>query len=167
MSEWSDVGAWADSAGDSLIRLAFVLTNDGEEARDVVQAVLLKMMRVPWESIENPLAYARRSITNEVASRGRRRVKLRSVTPKLIGGVEATIPDTADAVLDRQQLMQAMERLSVRQRTVLVLRYFEDLDDRATAEILGCSTATVRSVSARALTKLRKHMSTTERWPAK
>ena len=50
----------------------------------------------------------------------------------------------------------ALARLTARQRTVLVLRYFEDLPEAEVARILGCSVGTVRSTTHRSLARLRE-----------
>lgn len=128
-----------------------------------MQTVFLRMMSTQPGTIENPQAYARRAVANEAMSRHRRRAVFRAITPKLLGGAESSTQDASQIVADRQQLTQALSRLSARQRTVLVLRYFEDLDDQATSEILGCSPATVRSIAARGLAKLRANMRAEER----
>jgi RNA polymerase sigma factor (sigma-70 family) len=52
-------------------------------------------------------------------------------------------------------LRSALLRLPVRQRTALVLRYFEDLPEATIAELLRCRPATVRSLVARGLEALR------------
>jgi RNA polymerase sigma factor (sigma-70 family) len=64
-------------------------------------------------------------------------------------------PDAADAVLERLALAGLLEQLNRQQRAVLVLRYYEDLSEGATARVLNCSVGTVRSQTARALAKLR------------
>jgi RNA polymerase sigma factor (sigma-70 family) len=62
---------------------------------------------------------------------------------------------TAAAEL-RIVVRQALARLTARQRTVLVLRYFEDLPEGDVARLLGCSVGTVRSTNHRALDRLRR-----------
>ncbi len=59
-------------------------------------------------------------------------------------------------MLLQQVLLPAVMNLPVRQRAVLVLRYFQDLSVEQTAAALGCSTGTVKSQSHHALNKLRE-----------
>jgi len=150
-----DIEAFAETKGTPLVRLAFVLTGDGDEARDVVQAVFLRLLRADLVRVADLTAYARRAVFNEVASRRRRRIRFLPLPaqfePPASSGQEAQIAD-------RQWLLAALKTLSVRQRTVLALRYLEDLADPEIGEIVGCSPATVRSISARGLTKLRAEM---------
>jgi RNA polymerase sigma factor (sigma-70 family) len=65
------------------------------------------------------------------------------------------LADVADATVRRLVLRQALARLTPRQRAVIVLRYFEDLSEVDTAEILGCSPGTVKSQTHHALGRLR------------
>ncbi|MBO0877931.1 MAG: sigma-70 family RNA polymerase sigma factor, partial [Pseudonocardia sp.] len=64
-------------------------------------------------------------------------------------------PPDADVLL-QQVLLPAVMDLPVRQRAVLVLRYFQDLSVEQTADVLGCSTGTVKSQTHHALSKLRE-----------
>ncbi|WP_020546595.1 sigma-70 family RNA polymerase sigma factor [Nonomuraea coxensis] len=52
-------------------------------------------------------------------------------------------------------LMDALRALPPRQRAVVVLRYWEDLSETQTAEVLGCSVGTVKSQASKAMAKLR------------
>jgi RNA polymerase sigma factor (sigma-70 family) len=70
------------------------------------------------------------------------------------------VPDTptdglADQVGERAALLAALRLLPPRQRAVIVLRYWEDLNDAEIAAALGCTPGTVRSQLSRALAKLR------------
>ena len=56
----------------------------------------------------------------------------------------------------RAELLDALARLTPRQRAVLVLRYFNDLTEAQTAEVLGCSPGTVKSNASRGLARLRE-----------
>ena len=56
---------------------------------------------------------------------------------------------------ERERVWQALAELTPRQRTVLVLRYYEDLPDAEIATLIGAREATVRSLAARGLAALR------------
>ena len=56
------------------------------------------------------------------------------------------------------ELLDAVARLSYKQRVVLVLRYWADLPESEIAEIVGARPATVRSINARALARLSKEL---------
>jgi RNA polymerase sigma-70 factor (sigma-E family) len=153
-------GSASDSFGDfvaealpALLRFGHVLTGSRPEAEDLVQEALARSMR-RWSATapHDPIAYVRKVMVNTHVTRWRRwgsRVQL--------GGVPETA--VADAGLERSQdwdaLRRALAALPARQRTVLVLRYLEDLSDDAIADLLGCQTATVRSQAARGLAALR------------
>lgn len=65
------------------------------------------------------------------------------------------MPDCTVEIADRDYLLRALAALPPGQRAVLVLRYFDDLSEGETAEMLGCSVGTVKSQAARALHRLR------------
>lgn len=143
------------AAQGPLLRFATVLCGDPHRAEDLVSAVLGRCF-VRWERIgrvASPHAYARRMVVNEFVSATRRR----SWTDQPI--TDATPlpshPDHAASVSEREALRAGLAGLPHRQRAAVVLRYFEDLPDRAIAEILGCRTATVRSLIHRGLATLR------------
>ena len=60
-----------------------------------------------------------------------------------------------DQVGQRHQVAAAVARLPIRQRQVVVLRFFEDLSVAQTARLLRCSEGTVKSYTARAVAQLR------------
>jgi RNA polymerase sigma-70 factor (sigma-E family) len=145
----------------SLLRYAVVLTGDRELAQDVVQEVLARA-QVRWGRInaaDSPEAYVRRMVLNEYLSwrRSWAARNVQAVGEKLIelddarGGVH----DHAEGVVEADELWNRLAALGRRQRAVLVLRYYEQLDDDDIADLLGCSPATVRSHASKALKTLR------------
>ncbi len=70
-------------------------------------------------------------------------------------GIAPDRPAPSDDPLLRHVLMDGLRALPPRQRAVVVLRYWEDLTENQTAEILGCSTGTVKSQTAKAMARLR------------
>lgn len=137
----------------SLLRFGHLLTGSPQEAEDLVQEALARCLRRwRWVRADDPSGYVRRTMINAQATRWRRwdsRVRLGDV-PEAAGD---------DAALARREdweaLRAALARLPARQRTVLVLRYFEDLPDSSIAALLGCRPGTVRSQAFRGLAALR------------
>jgi RNA polymerase sigma-70 factor (sigma-E family) len=137
-----------------LSRIAYLLTGDHHAAEDLVQSVLVKVAR-HWRRVaaaDAPDAYLRRMLYNEHASL--RRGAGDSI-PLAVPPEPAVGPDVADAVVRRLVARRALAVLTPRQRAVLVLRYFEDLSEADTAEVLGCSRGTVKSQTHHALGRLR------------
>ncbi|MFI5495778.1 SigE family RNA polymerase sigma factor [Actinoplanes sp. NPDC051859] len=145
----------------TLLRYAVVLTGDREHAQDVVQEVLART-HVHWDRISQtdaPEAYVRRMVLNEFLS-WRRSWTARhvyAVGERLVDLDDARggVVDHAQDVVDADELWQRLATLGRKQRAVLVLRYYEQLDDDTIAELIGCSPATVRSYASRALKILR------------
>jgi len=139
----------------ALLRLAYLLSRDSARAEDLVQDTLLRVLR-RWRSAGAPdhaFAYARRVLINEFLAWRR----LRSAS-ELLGPVEdAKVPDHADQLADRELMWRLLGAVQPRARTVLILRYYEQLSDAEIAAMLGCRQATIRSISARALQALRAH----------
>ena len=97
----------------------------------------------------------RRILANAANDRWRRAVRRpeRPLDPRHAGLVVA---DQADTVADRDLPNRALARLPPRQRTVLVLRYDNDLSEMEIAGVLGCSVGTVKSQASRGLARLRE-----------
>ncbi|MET7419427.1 SigE family RNA polymerase sigma factor [Dactylosporangium sp. NPDC005555] len=139
----------------ALFRFARLLTGDEHRAEDLVQDVLAKAY-ARWGRIsrtDRPDFYVRRMLVNAHHSWWRRRSS-REVTVETVAERPATADEAAE-VADRDALWRLVLRLPARQRTVIVLRYYEDMDDARIAEILDCSTGTVRTHAKRALETLR------------
>ena len=144
--------AFVHARSTALLHTARLLTDSGEAAEDLVQEALARL--VPrWQRVDDPEAYARVTMHRLEISRWRRRRVLRE---EASGDLPDTpVADGTAAVHERVVLLRALGRLTARQRSVLVCRYVEDLDERATALRLGLRVGTVRSTTHRALARLR------------
>ncbi len=153
-----------DSA-EGLLRTASLMTWDVAAAEDLVQECLLRVSR-HWprvRAMEHPKAFARTVLVNLALDDGRRRSRHRA---ELNGTghqhVDDHEDDSAVRVLVRVEastdLNRALAELPPRQRIALVLRYFDDLTEAQTAEVMGCSVGTVKSTTSRALERLRELM---------
>jgi len=145
----------------SLLRYAAVLTGNRELAQDVVQEVLARA-QVKWRRIsgtDSPEAYVRRMVLNEYLSwrRSWAARNVHAVGERLVDLDDARggVRDHADGVVEADELWHRLSLLGRKQRAVLVLRYYEQMEDEAIADLLGCSPATVRSHASRALKTLR------------
>lgn len=146
---------FVEARWQSLLRTAYLLVGDHGYAEDIVQTALANTHR-HWTRIERrdaPEVYVRRAVVNLAHSHWRRRLRFRLE-------FQATVPETAGldptvASDQRDELWTALRSLPPRMRTVLVLRYFEDLSDGQIAQALGCSIGTVKSSASRGLVKLR------------
>ncbi len=139
----------------ALLRTAYLLTGDQQLAEDLVQTALEKTIS-RWGSIrvrEAAEGYVRRTMYREHVSAWRRQ-RLPEV-PVAIIPEHRSGHDTGDDVENRLVLREALLQLGRRQRTVLVLRYFEDLTEQQVADALGVSLGTVKSTTHRALSRLR------------
>lgn len=144
-----------------LLRYAVVLTGDRELAQDVVQDVLARA-QVRWRKIasaDSPDAYVRQMVLNEYLS-WRRRWAVRNVQAVgerflELSDRHSASRDHADAVVDADDVWHRLATLPRKQRAVLVLRYYEQLDDDEIASLLGCARVTVRSNASKALKALR------------
>jgi RNA polymerase sigma-70 factor (sigma-E family) len=144
----------------SLRRSAYLLCGDWDRGDDLVQKVLTQLYMV-WSRaprIENLDAYVGAMLVRRFLDDRRsgwvRRVTLieSSRTPEPVAAPE---PDPAV----RLDVRAALASLPPRQRAVAVLRYLHDLSIEQTADALGCTTGTVKSQTAKALTALRRHLS--------
>ncbi|HEX4812806.1 MAG TPA: SigE family RNA polymerase sigma factor [Nonomuraea sp.] len=137
----------------ALMRLGFLLTGgDQHAAEDLVQSALAKLA-ARWRRVDAPEAYARQVMYRQQISWWRARGRRGEV-------ISADPPESAGRDLNHQSelrmvLRSALARLTARQRTVLVLRYYEDMPEQEIARAMGCSVGTVRSTAHRSLARLR------------
>ena len=125
-----------------LTGLAYSLTGDRTIAEDIVQEALLATHQ-SWTEVEQPLAYARRAVTNLCASRVRRLGRERRALSRWFGqrsSAAFTELEPADA-----EFWRAVTDLPPRQREVIALHYVEDLPIADIAAALEISPGTVKS----------------------
>jgi RNA polymerase sigma factor (sigma-70 family) len=135
-----------------LVRLAHLLTGRRDDAEDIVQAVFASVAP-RWSEVRNPELYLRSAVYRAANDLHRQNFRRQRRTI----GEHATTPEI-DCDHLRSDLAREIERLSTKQRTVVVLRYFEDRSFDEIATIMNRSPSTVRSDLRRALTYLRRHV---------
>lgn len=140
------------------IRLAGLLTGDRARAEDIAADAFARVF-VKWQAgqVQNVWPYLRMTIVNEVRGRWRRGTSDRETDRRVreAASTAAAPRSVEDGAIDRVALAAALERLSPRQRIAVVLRFYEDLTEAATAELMGCSVGTVKTTVSRALGRLR------------
>ncbi len=130
------------------------MTGTHHAAEDLLQSALLKLMD-RWQSVDEPKGYLYRIMANQRVSLWRRIGARELLTDSL---PVVSIPDQAEAVAQRDELLSALDRLPARTRTILVLRYWLDYSEADTAAMLGSSIGSVKSQSSRGLAKLRSRL---------
>jgi RNA polymerase sigma-70 factor (sigma-E family) len=153
-TEHDDFDAFVAARGGALWRTAWLLTGDHHKAEDLVQTALGKAWP-HWDRLSREgsfEAYVRRVLFTTYVAWWRRRWNGELPSAAV---PEADADDGAVQVAQRRDLMAALAELPKGQRAVVVLRYFEDLTEAETADVLQCSVGTVKSQSARALAALR------------
>jgi RNA polymerase sigma-70 factor (sigma-E family) len=148
--------AFAVESGDDLLRIATLLTPDPHTAEDVYQETLQRLA-ARWSRVDNPKAFCRRVMHNIVIDQTRAR-RRRPRELHLSWAAESGDPRSADqhrAVELRPALLAALGHLTAQQRTIVVLRYFDDRSENDVARLLGVSPGTVKSTASRAVAQLR------------
>jgi RNA polymerase sigma-70 factor (sigma-E family) len=144
----------ADRA-DQLMRTAVLLAGSRDDGQDLLQTALERV--VPrWSRLDgDPEAYLRRVLYNLAADGYRRQGRLRQRLTLLRPVTEQSADPTA-AVDLRDALVRLMLQLPARQRTVLVLRFWEQMTEHEAAGLLGWPEGTVKSATSRGLARLRE-----------
>ena len=158
-------GAWdADEAVEQLyaahyrrlVRLSVLLVRDEGTAEEVVQDAFVAM-HGKWHTLDDPhraLAYLRQAVVN----RSRSVLRHRGVQARHPEQPPPDVPPADAPALARERrrmVLDALQQLSERQREVLALRYYLDLDEAAIAEHLGISRGAVKSHASRGAAALR------------
>ena len=155
MDGFEELRAFVAARGPALSRTAYLLTGDRHAAEDLVQETYVDTVR-RWRRIDhvNPEPYVRRIMYSRFVDGLRRR--------RLIETPAAQVTDKpgddvlASSVVDRVTLTAALDQITPHQRAMLVLRFYDDLTETQTAEVLRVSQSTVKSQTRLALTRLRQ-----------
>ncbi len=145
-----------------LVRLALLMTGDVATAEDVVQDAFEQLHR-RWPGLRRQgsgLAYVRSSVLNGCRSVHRRARVARRHAARL---AEPLAAGADTAVSEHSDLMAALRALPPRQREVLVLRYYADLDVAEIAATLRIGPSSVRSTAARGLAALARALQEADR----
>ncbi|MGW2331160.1 SigE family RNA polymerase sigma factor [Streptomyces sp. NPDC001700] len=146
---------------DALLRSARRLVPDPIEAQDLLQTALVRTYG-RWDGIADKSladAYLRRVMINTRTEWWRAR-KLDEVPTEQLP--ESSVEDGTEQHADRALLMDILGVLAPKQRSVVVLRHWEQMTTEETAEALGMSTGTVKSTLHRALARLRQELESRE-----
>ena len=152
-SEGGRMAALYEAHAPEAARLAFLLTGDRALAEDLVHEAFVRLFG-RFRDLRHPeafRAYLRTTVVNLTRSHFRRRRVERAYVER-----EGRAPETAPADPGGwQEMWEVLQRLQPRQRAAIVLRYYEDLTEAQTAEVLGCAVGTVKSLVSRGLDRLR------------
>ena len=136
--------------GDDLVRFAMGLVGRSDGPDVVSEAMLRVLSSDSWGSVVNQRAYLYRAVLNEASNRHRERQRRWARELRVVDG------GVADPVEYRPEVLNAVMQLSVRQRAVIVLAYWEQLTPGEIATRLGVSEGSVRRHLARGRSRLRR-----------
>ena len=144
----------------SLFRTAYLMVGERDLAHDLVQEALTKTY-VAWprlRDVSKADAYTRKAITTTYISWWRRK-SWSAERPR--DDVPDALADTRDQharAVDRAWMWAELQKLPPRQRAAIVLRYYEDLTEAQTAEVMDCAVGTVKSQVSQGLRRLREQL---------
>lgn len=137
----------------ALVKSAYLMTGDRGLAEDLVQSALYRTY-VAWPRLA-AVAVAE-SYTRTTMVRLAGRWSRRRSSGEVIGIASPSHPAIDDHDVGvAVDVRRALAQLPWGQRAVLVLRYFDDLSEAQTADLLHCSIGTVKSRASRGLERLR------------
>lgn len=151
-----DLVAFCKTEHPRLVGMLALYCGSREVAEELTQDVLVRVCS-QWSKVRrmsSPQAWAYRVGTNLAHSYFRRKAAERRAIHRLASQVPATPESSLLSCGEGDDLVRALNRLSRRQRTALILRYFLDLSIRETAEILDCPDGTVKTLTRRGLRAL-------------
>jgi DNA-directed RNA polymerase specialized sigma24 family protein len=130
-----------------LVRLALAMTGDRGKAEDIVHDVFVRLATRALP--QDPPTYLRRMVVNATRDHHRRVRVERRFAP--VSPLPVLIPDIDEVIV-------SVQKLPLRQRQVLALRYYADMSIEQIADLLDCPAGTVKSHIHRAIESLRKEL---------
>jgi RNA polymerase sigma-70 factor (sigma-E family) len=140
-------------------RLAYLMTGDQARAEDLVHDAFVKVIG-RFGEIRDPDAfgaYLKRTVINLANSFFRRR-KLEREHLESEGRAIRFEPAEETDPIEREAMWRGLSVLPIKQRAAIVLRFYEDISEQQTAEMLGVPVGTVKSMVSRGLDALRKEV---------
>lgn len=150
---------FARSVWPQLYRTAVVIVGDRQLAEDLVQSALVKTY-LAWPRLretDKARAYTRRVMVNVARDWFRRHSWTHESTTDMTADHGATSGDHSAALVDRVTMTDVLQSLPLGQRSVVALRFLDDLSVQETADLLNVTAGTVKSQTAAALAALRSH----------
>ena len=155
---YDDLAAFLDERGDALLRTAVLLAPGRDSGEDLLQEALERLLR-KWPKVHgDPEGYLRRIMYNRAVDGWRRRSRRPEVLGLPADSAGCAVIDHSDRSDMRLVLIEALARLTPRQRGAIVARYWEQLSEAETAATLGCSVSAVKAAASRGLRALREAM---------
>ena len=152
----ADFIEWASVRKGALLGTAYLMVGEHHLAEDLVQEALTKTY-LAWPRIRDTSkaeAYARRAVTTTAISWWRRKSSHEQPQERLPN--EVGRDEMADDLARRDWMWAELQALPVKQRSAIVLRFYEDLSVADTAYALGCSEGSVKSQVSRGLARLKQ-----------
>jgi RNA polymerase sigma-70 factor (sigma-E family) len=150
-----EVASFVAARRRGLVRFGFMLSGDLAAGEDLVQEALVRCLpswgRLDPQGVE---AYVRK-VMARLAWGARRQPFAKHLT---LDQANPASPDTTETSAELTDLRRALASLPPKQRVVLVLRYWQDLDVAEIAAMLGCRQGTVKSRASRAYAHLRQEL---------
>ncbi len=144
---------YAQARQHTLLRAAYLVCGDLRVAEERVRSALVQLAR-QWDRVreEQPDLFVRRLLYRDAIASWRHRPPEQVATTVWDEPAE---PWDTDEVERRREVLRALDALTPRQRAVVVLRWFEERDEREVAEVLGCSVGAAHTEAVQALGRLR------------
>ena len=140
------------------LRAVVLITQDLALAEDIVQSAFVRAFeRIHQLDSDRPFGpWFLRSVINDAMKASSRRVRFSSLDrlsgtfdgwrsgTDLHGRLDHEIEQTIEAAETRAEIQEALTKLTVEQRTAVVARYYLQLNEAETAEMMGCARGTVK-----------------------